>query len=176
MSLTRIHDPSRRLWIGSAATALFVLLLAAADALTRGLVSLPALVPPFGASVLIVFFTPESPFGRPRNVLLGQTLSAFAASAVLFLLPHAPIGIQAALAVTSAGLLMHATKSFHPPGGATALLAVVLPHKLGFAMVLCPMLVGAVILVAVRFACDRAIAWSLGPIEAREPRIEPSPD
>lgn len=141
--------------------ALFMMVLAALDSLTRGYVALPALVPPFGASVVIVFFTPESPVGRPKNVLVGQTVSALAASTVLFALPSAPVGIQAALAVTCAGILMLATRSFHPPGGATALLAVVADRKLGFVMVLCPMLVGAVALVSTRYVFDWMIARHL---------------
>ena len=65
----------------------FIVALSAIDALTRGAVSLPALVPPFGASVVIVFFAPDSPAARPWNVMIGQTVSALVACSVLALLP-----------------------------------------------------------------------------------------
>lgn len=148
----------RTLALGALGTALFMLELAALDEFTHDWLSLPALVPPFGASVVIVFFTPDSPAARPWNVVVGQTVSAFAASAALGLWPEAAMGVQAALAVATAGCLMFATRSFHPPGGATALLAVVLEPKLGFAMMLCPMLVGAFALVGTRWLLDRALS------------------
>jgi CBS-domain-containing membrane protein len=132
--------------------------LALLDQVTRGAVSLPALVPPFGASVVIVFFTPESPLGRPWNVMVGHLLSALVASSLLTCLPGAPTALLAALAVSGAGLVMLATRSVHPPGGATALLAVIAERKLGFAMMLCPALVGAVALSATRLCLDLLVA------------------
>lgn len=157
-----------------------MLLLGALDVLTRGAISLPALVPPFGASVVIVFFTPEAPSGKPWNVLIGQTASAFVAASVLWLVPGAPTAVQAALAVCGAGLAMLASRSFHPPGGATALLAVVAEKKLGFGMVLCPMLIGAAVLVATRMALDFSLAWlaqrSAAPVVAVAQLAEPAGD
>jgi CBS-domain-containing membrane protein len=47
---------------------------------------------------------------------------------------------------------MHATKTLHPPGGATALIAVIGSeeiHRLGFLYVLVPAAAGALILVVV---------------------------
>jgi CBS-domain-containing membrane protein len=47
---------------------------------------------------------------------------------------------------------MHATRTLHPPGGATALIAVIGSaeiHRLGFLYVLVPATVGPLILVAV---------------------------
>jgi len=76
------------------------------------------------------------------------------ASLVVWLLPDAPAMVLVALAVPSAVLAMLATRSFHPPGGATALLAAIAQPKLGFGMVLCPMLAGTVLLVGVRHALD----------------------
>lgn len=160
MSLARVSDSTRRVALGTAGVGVFMLILGVLDELTRGAMHLPALVPPFGASVVIVFFTPESPFGRPWNVIVGHAVGALVAAAVLGFLPSAPVGMQAALAVSGAGLLMLATRSFHPPGGATALLAVVAEHKLGLAMLLCSMLLGAIALSGTRSALDRVL-WYL---------------
>jgi CBS domain-containing membrane protein len=168
MSLALVRSPSRRIKFGSIGVAAFMVSLVALDVLTRSAVSLPALVPPFGASVVLVFFTPESPGARPWNVLVGQTASAFVAATVLWVLPDAPMAVQASLAVVGAGLAMLATRSFHPPGGATALLAVVAEKKLGFGMVLCPMLIGAVVLVATRLLLDISIARFTPHDQARE--------
>lgn len=158
MSLAQVKDPTRRHALGCLGVSLFMLALAALDALTRGNIQLPALIPPFGASVVIVFFAPESPAARSWNVILGQLVSAFSASSVLALSPNAPVGLQAALAVSGAGLLMLGTRSFHPPGGASALFAVVAEQKLGFGMLLCPILLGALLLMGIRYALDQAVA------------------
>jgi CBS domain-containing membrane protein len=158
VSLARVSEQSHRVILGAAGVAAFMVALTLIDEITRGSVSLPALVPPFGASVVIVFFTPESPLGRAWNVIVGHLSCALVAAVVLALFPDASTGVLAALAVSGAGLLMLATKSFHPPGGATALLAVIAEKKLGFVMMICPMLVGAVALSATRALLDVAIS------------------
>lgn len=160
MSLANVKDARLKAAWGAAGAVVFIAVLGGLDALTRGAISLPALVPPFGASLAIVFFTPESPLGRVRNVLLGHFVSAMAASVIIALLPNASNTMLACIAVPLAIVLMLATKSFHPPGGATALLAAVSMPKLGFGMILCPVLLGAVLLVAIRFALDFALAWT----------------
>jgi CBS-domain-containing membrane protein len=55
------------------------------------------------------------------------------------------------MAVATAIALMHLTRTLHPPGGATALIAVIGSpeiHKLGFLYVLVPATVGPLILLA----------------------------
>ena len=54
------------------------------------------------------------------------------------------------LAVAAAIVLMHATRTLHPPGGATALIAVIGSpeiHALGFWYVLVPATLGPLILL-----------------------------
>ncbi|MBC7174414.1 MAG: HPP family protein, partial [Polyangiaceae bacterium] len=114
MSLSRIEDERQRLLLGGAGTGLFLLALGAIDLVTRGAVGLSALVPPFGAAVVIVFFTPETASARPWNVVVGQIVSTLVACGVLSLLPSAPSAVLAALAVTSSVFAMIATRSFHP--------------------------------------------------------------
>lgn len=180
MSLSLVSQPPRRLALGVAGAALFLAVLAVLDRLTTGAVSLPALVPPFGASVIIVFFTPEAPAGKPWNVLVGHTLSALLACTVLALMPDASTEVLAATAVCAAGVGMVLTKSIHPPGGATALLAVVMKQRVGFAFVLCPVLLGAASLTGIRLGLDRVAAWLIAADAERsleaEPEPEPEPD
>jgi CBS domain-containing membrane protein len=117
LSLARIDPPSRRTLLASLGAALFILSLGALDPLTRGAVNLPALIPPFGASTVIVFFAPDSPAGRAWSVVVGHLGSALVACAVLLLLPASPLAFQAALAVAGAGVWMVLSRSIHPPGG-----------------------------------------------------------
>ena len=60
--------------------------------------------------------------------------------------------LVAAVAVATAIAAMHATKTLHPPGGATALIAVIGSaeiHSLGYLYVLVPVGAGAAIMLAV---------------------------
>lgn len=163
-------DSSRKLLASSLGAALFILSLGALDTWTRGSIALPALLPPFGASTVIVFFSPESHASRTWNVIVGHLGSALIALAVLALLPSAPVATKAALAVSLAAVAMAATSSVHPPGGATALLAVISqPQVAGIGFVIAVAL-GCLMLVGLRRAHDMLLAplaeRSVGPSEA----------
>ncbi len=105
----------------------------------------------FGATAVLVFGAVRSPLAQPRNVIGGHLLSAFAGVAAWKLLQADPWLAQA-VAVATAIALMHATRTLHPPGGATALIAVIGSaeiHQLGFLYMLVPAMIGAMILVVV---------------------------
>jgi CBS-domain-containing membrane protein len=56
------------------------------------------------------------------------------------------------IAVSTSIAVMHATRTLHPPGGATALIAVIgspAIHKLGFLYVLIPATIGPLILLVI---------------------------
>ena len=99
----------------------------------------------FGASAVLVFGAPDAPMAQPRNVIFGHTLSAAAAVAIVMM-----FGLtwwSPALGTASALLIMLLTKTTHPPGGATALFAVLSQAQPSF--ILTPMLAGSVILVII---------------------------
>lgn len=109
------------------------------------------LIAPFGASAVLVYGAPRSPLAQPRNVVGGHMLSALV-GVVCWKLLHDFPWLASALAVSTAIAVMHATRTLHPPGGATALLAIIgsdQVHKAGFLYVLFPSTVGPVILVLV---------------------------
>ncbi len=111
--------------------------------------SLTLMFGPLGASAVLVYGAPKSPLAQPRNLLLGHLVSALVGVLCHQLLPT-PQGLSAALAVATAIALMHLTKSTHPPGGATALIAVVGDdkiHALGFTYLLVPVGLGALVLL-----------------------------
>lgn len=134
----------------------FILALGALDGITHGAIDLPALIPPFGASTVIVFFAPETGASKAWNVIVGHLGSALAAALVLALMPEAPLALKGALAVAGAGLWMVLSKSVHPPGGATALFAVLGGRALHFGALL-PLLAGCALLVGTRWLLDMAI-------------------
>lgn len=105
----------------------------------------------FGASAVLIYGVPKSPYAQPRNLVLGHSISAVVGVTCALLLGPFP-AFSAALAVSLALALMHLTKSIHPPGGATALIAVVGSdkiHQMAYWYVLSPIFSGAVIMLLV---------------------------
>ena len=104
----------------------------------------------FGASAVLLFGAPRAPFSQPRNLIGGHLVSAAVGIACYRYLPDFPV-LQEAAAVATAIALMMATHTLHPPGGATALIAVIgsdAVHGLGWGY-LFPVLVGALLLMLV---------------------------
>ena len=88
----------------------------------------------FGASAVLIYGAIESPFSQPRNLVGGHIISAII-GVTSYLLLNNHIWLCAAIAVATSIAAMHASKTLHPPGGATALIAVIGSeriHDLGF--------------------------------------------
>ena len=112
---------------------------------------LPLLIGSFGASAVLVYGAIKSPLAQPRNLIGGHVISALVGVACYKLLGGAP-WISAALGVSLAIVSMLLTKTLHPPGGATALIAVIggkQIHEMGFLYALLPAGFGAAILLLV---------------------------
>ncbi len=109
------------------------------------------LIGSFGASAVLIYGAIKSPLAQPRNLLGGHVISALIGVSAYQLLPDTP-WLAAPLAVATAIAVMHATRTLHPPGGATALIAVIGDakiHALGFWYALAPAGLGALIMLAV---------------------------
>ena len=109
------------------------------------------LIGSFGASSVLIYGAIQSPLAQPRNLVGGHIISAFIGVCIFKLIPD-PIWISAPLAVSLSIVAMQMTKTLHPPGGATALIAVIGTEKvkaLGFMYVLSPVLSGVLILLLV---------------------------
>jgi CBS domain-containing membrane protein len=105
---------------------------------------LPWLVAPVGASAVLVFGVPASPFAQPWAVVAGNTLSALAGIACLHAFGDTVWAGAPAVALAIA--LMFALRCLHPPGGACALLTVMgHVHDAQFAMF--PVLLNSLLLV-----------------------------
>ena len=116
------------------------------DRLGQGL-----LIGSFGATAVLVYGAVRSPLAQPRNVLGGHVISALIGVCAYQAFGEA-VWLSAAVAVSTAIAAMHATKTLHPPGGATALIAVIggdSVHRLGYLYALVPVGVGALMLLAV---------------------------
>jgi len=105
----------------------------------------------FGASAVLIYGAIQSPLAQPRNLIGGHILSALV-GVTCYQLFHSEMWLAAALAVSTAIAVMHATRTLHPPGGATALIAVIgsqKVHALGYLYAVVPAGVGAFIMLVV---------------------------
>jgi CBS domain-containing membrane protein len=109
------------------------------------------LIGSFGASSVLIYGAIQSPLSQPRNLIGGHVLSAIIGVSVYKLCPDI-LWLTAPLAVSLSIVLMQLTKTLHPPGGATALIAIIGTQKvksLGYLYVLSPVLTGTLILFVV---------------------------
>lgn len=105
----------------------------------------------FGASAVLIYGAIKSPLAQPRNLVGGHIISAVIGVAC-YKLFGGQMWLASALAVATAIAVMHATKTLHPPGGATALIAVIgstKVHELGFFYAVVPVGVGVIIMLIV---------------------------
>ena len=114
-----------------------------------GPIGLTMLVGSFGASAVLLYGAPKSPLAQPRNFIGGHVLSALVGVSARLTI-SSPSWLCIATAVAAAIAVMHITRTLHPPGGATALIAVTGgPNivELGYGYVLFPILSGALIML-----------------------------
>jgi len=105
----------------------------------------------FGASAVLIYGAIRSPLAQPRNLIGGHIISAIVGVTIYKLL-HNQMWLASAVAVATAIAIMHATRTLHPPGGATALIAVIgspKVHNLGYLYAVIPAGLGAVIMLLI---------------------------
>ncbi|KAB7887551.1 HPP family protein [Poseidonibacter ostreae] len=124
----------------------------------------------FGASAVLIYGAVNSPLAQPRNLVGGHILSAIIGVAS-FKLFSGNILFCSAFAVASAILVMQLTLTLHPPGGATALIAVIGSkqiHDLGFLYVLVPVASGAFILLIIALLVNNIPKHRSYPLSFKE--------
>jgi CBS domain-containing membrane protein len=126
-------------------------------------------VAPIGASAVLVFVLPASPFAQPWSVVGGNTLSALVGISCLQWLGATPWA--AALAVSLAIALMLGLRCLHPPGGACALL-VVLAGIGDPVFALQPVLLNSLLLMLAGVAYNRATGRAYPQRVAAPPKVD----
>lgn len=108
------------------------------------------LVGSFGATSVLIYGVINSPLAQPRNLIGGHVLSAIIGVTVALAIKE--VWLAAAIAVSVSIVVMQITKTLHPPGGATALIAIIGSEKIkamGYWYVVSPILSGVSILLIV---------------------------
>ncbi len=122
------------------------------------------LVASMGASAVLLFAVPHGTLSQPWPLLGGHAVSALigVACAQTFANPliAAPLGLSLAIAA------MYYLRCIHPPGGATAVAAVIggsEVHALGYQFVLTPVLLNAAVMLLAAVALNYAFPWRRYP-------------
>lgn len=131
------------------------------------------LVAPLGASAVLVFGVPASPLAQPWAVIGGNTLSALVGIACLHAI-GTPV-LAAALAVALAIALMFGLRCLHPPGGASALLMVMVGVQ-DWHFALFPVLINSVLLVAAGIAYNNATGRRYPHVQLTPPQPPSGPE
>jgi CBS domain-containing membrane protein len=109
------------------------------------------LIGSFGATAVLIYGVINSPLAQPRNLVGGHLISALIGVTIHKLIPG-ETWLAGALAVSASIVLMQITKTLHPPGGATALIANIGSEKItniGYWYVFSPVLSGVLILLII---------------------------
>lgn len=131
---------------------------------------------PIGASAVLLFAVPHGPLSQPWSIFGGHLISAAIGVTCFHFLGDSLI--SASLAVGLAIGAMYYLRCLHPPGGATALVAVVggAPiHALGYQFLLAPVLVNAVALFLCAVAINYSFAWRRYPARLAPRAHAPTP-
>jgi len=101
------------------------------------------LIPPFGASMVLVMAVNESPLAHPKNVFFGHIISAFSGVLIFAIFGYSflSLGLGVGLAI----FLMMATDTIHPPAGANPIVAIF--GAKGMTFILMPVAAGALFIV-----------------------------
>ncbi len=122
------------------------------------------MVASMGASAVLLFAVPHGALSQPWPLLGGHLVSACVGAACA---RHVPDALLAApLAVALAVGCMYYLRCIHPPGGATALVAVIGGpdvHALGYQFILTPVLLNVLAILAMAVAFNALFHWRIYP-------------
>ena len=118
-----------------------------------------------GASAVLLFAAPHGALSQPWPVLGGHLVSALIGVTCARWIGGEPM-LAASLAVALSIAAMYGLRCLHPPGGATALFAVLggeSVHALGYGYLFSPVLLNIVVLVTVAVLFNYPFAWRRYP-------------
>jgi len=142
-----------------------------------GVPDLIYIIPSMGATAVLLFAAPNVPFSQPWNVFGGHLISAVIGVACFQLIPDSHIA--AAASVGFAIWAQYYLRCIHPPGGATALAAVIGStqiHDLGYSYVITPVLINTLVMLVVAVALNTLVPWRHYPssLKKEKPSLQPT--
>lgn len=107
------------------------------------LTELHLLIPPFGASCVLAFGFPSSPFARMRNIIGGHFISALVGLAACAVFGAGILGVSVGVGLAISSMML--TDTVHPPAGANPVVVALTQPQISF--LIFPVLVGAAAIV-----------------------------
>lgn len=111
-----------------------------------------------GASALLLFVIPSSPLSQPWSLLGGHLVSGLVGISCALLFED--IVIASAISVSVAIIAMMYLRCLHPPGGATALIPILMAdevHQVGFQFIFTPIAINTLILLLLSLLINRLV-------------------
>ena len=131
-----------------------------------------AIVTSMAASAVLLFAVPHGPLSQPWPVLGGQGIAAAIGVACVHYISDPVVAAACAVGLTIGA--MHQFKCIHPPGGATALAAVMggeAIRDLGLTFVLFPVLTNALVMVLLAVLINSPFPWRRYPASLNAPHL-----
>jgi CBS-domain-containing membrane protein len=172
IELTPVSHAERLVSISGGFLGIFLILLVS-DYFV-GATDASLIVASMGASAVLMFAVPHGRLSQPWPVFGGHMVSALVGVSCALLVAN-PF-LAAALAVGLAIGAMHYLRCIHPPGGATALTAVVGGsgiHELGYGFLVMPVLLNVVVILTVAVVFNYPFTWRRYPAVLQQRKTAP---
>lgn len=117
-----------------------------------------------GASAVLLFAVPHGPLSQPWSVFGGHMFAAFIGVSCAILIKDPFIAASVAVGLTIG--VMYYLNCIHPPGGATALTAVVggeTIHQMGYAFLITPVLLNVLSILFIAVVFNALFHWRRYP-------------
>lgn len=164
LGVTRDHASHAEKLISSVGGFLGILVTIFVTTWFTGAGSLVYIVPSMGATAVLLFAVPHGALAQPWNVLGGHLTSALIGVACAQWIPQISIAAAAAVGISVAA--MYYLRCIHPPGGATALAAVIggdSIQQLGYHYLLTPVLLNVAAILGVAVLFNALFQWRRYP-------------
>ena len=112
------------------------------------------LIPPFGASMVLVMAVNESPLAHPKNVFFGHLVTSVVGVLILKFLPVDQF-LQIAIAVGLGIFVMILLGVTHPPAGGNPI--VIILGAVSYDFLLNPIIFGSIIIIVYAIILNRII-------------------
>jgi CBS domain-containing membrane protein len=123
------------------------------------------LVASMGASAVLLFAVPHGQLAQPWAVLGGHVVSAIIGVTCAQAIANEILAASAAVGLAVGA--MYYLRCVHPPGGATALSAVIggqATQALGYQYVITPVLINVVVILVIAFLYNYLFSWRRYPV------------
>ncbi len=114
------------------------------------------LIPPFGATMVLVMSVHDSPLAQPKNIFFGHVLSGLSGLIIVTLIGDNMycLGLGVGLAI----FIMMITNTVHPPAGGNPLIVILGDQTLSF--IFMPLAAGSVVIILFAMVYNKIIGKS----------------